>query len=220
MAQSGMDLKDLFLDFTTTIDVLGEKREIPLVENGEEIYVNNNNYGEYIQACLTNRVMDRIKPQLTELMLGFFEIVPEGLLTVFDYQELELLMCGLPRIDMIDWMENTEYAGSLELVGADYPLVEWFWEIVGCFDQEMKARLLQFVTGTSGVPSSGFSALKSHDNRSQKFTITGVSVESCLYPRAHTCFNRLDLPLYETKEELEEKLNLVVTMESTGFDLE
>ena len=34
-----------------------------------------------------------------------------------------------------------------------------------------------------------------------------------------TCFNRLDLPLYETKEDLLEKLKLVVTMRATGFDI-
>jgi E3 ubiquitin-protein ligase NEDD4 len=35
-----------------------------------------------------------------------------------------------------------------------------------------------------------------------------------------TCFNRIDLPLFETKEELEEKLKLAVTMSATGFDIE
>ena len=44
-------------------------------------------------------MMDRIKPQLNELLLGFFDVIPEPLLTVFDFQELELLMCGLPEID-------------------------------------------------------------------------------------------------------------------------
>jgi HECT-domain (ubiquitin-transferase) len=35
-----------------------------------------------------------------------------------------------------------------------------------------------------------------------------------------TCFNRIDLPLYETKAELKEKLMLAVSMSSTGFDIE
>ena len=35
-----------------------------------------------------------------------------------------------------------------------------------------------------------------------------------------TCFNRLDLPIYESKAELQEKLKLAVAMAATGFDLE
>jgi hypothetical protein len=35
-----------------------------------------------------------------------------------------------------------------------------------------------------------------------------------------TCFNRIDLPLYESREDLKEKLKLAVTMVATGFDIE
>jgi HECT-domain (ubiquitin-transferase) len=165
-------------------------------------------------------VMERVKPQLNELLLGFYDVIPEPLLTVFDFQELELLMCGLPVIDMKDWKSHTEYSGDYELVGGEYPTCQWFWDVVEEFDQEMKARLLQFVTGTSGVPARGFGVLQGGDGDIRKFTIHGVSVEIFPYPRAHTCFNRIDLPMYETKEELREKLKVAVTMAATGFDIE
>jgi len=45
-------------------------------------------------------------------LLGFYDIVPEPLLSVFDFQELELLLHGLPNIDMDDWVKNTEYTGE------------------------------------------------------------------------------------------------------------
>ena len=35
-----------------------------------------------------------------------------------------------------------------------------------------------------------------------------------------TCFNRIDLPMYDSKAELQEKLKLAVTMVATGFDIE
>jgi hypothetical protein len=31
---------------------------------------------------------------------------------VFDFQELELLLCGMPNIDIDDWIRNTEYGGD------------------------------------------------------------------------------------------------------------
>ncbi|CAM9364335.1 unnamed protein product, partial [Hapterophycus canaliculatus] len=39
-------------------------------------------------------------------------------------------------------------------------IVKWFWEVMGGFETEQLARVLQFVTGTSGVPSQGFAVLQ------------------------------------------------------------
>ena len=41
-----------------------------------------------------------------------------------------------------------------------------------------------------------------------------------VFPRAHTCFNRIDMPMYKTKAELQKFLTLAVSMEATGFDIE
>ena len=38
-------------------------------------------------------------------------------------------------------------------------------------------------------------------------------------PRAHTCFNQLDLPNYKNKEILIEKLMLAITEGKEGFNL-
>ena len=184
LATSGEDLSMLCLDFTTTQDIMGVKEEIELIPNGAKIEVDNDNFPEYLEACLKYRMLDRVKPQLNELLLGFFDVIPEPLLTIFDFQELELLMCGLPDIDLEDWKEHTEYSGECDHVGGDHQVCIWFWEVVGEFDRETKARLLQFVTGTSGVPSRGFGGLQGNDGNIRKFTIHGVGVDVCLYPRA------------------------------------
>mmetsp|Transcript_29660 Transcript_29660/g.53632 ORF Transcript_29660/g.53632 Transcript_29660/m.53632 type:complete len:741 (+) Transcript_29660:238-2460(+) len=220
LAKSGDDLSMLCLDFTTTQEVLGQKEEIELVKGGKDVEVNNDNFPEYLEACLKYRMLDRVKTQLNELLLGFFDVIPEPLLTIFDFQELELLMCGLPEIDLDDWMENTEYSGEYDGTDGDHEACIWFWEVVQELDQEFKARLLQFVTGTSGVPARGFGVLQGNDGNVRKFTIHGVHLNVCIYPRAHTCFNRIDLPMYTSKEELREKLKLAVTMVATGFDIE
>jgi E3 ubiquitin-protein ligase NEDD4 len=110
------------------------------------------------------------------------DVVPASLLTIFDFQELELLLCGLPTIDIEDWMDNTLYSGSFR--SQKDQVCQWFWEVVHEFQQEKKARLLQFVTGTSGVPAKGFACLQGNEGGIKKFTIHGVSLEICFYPRA------------------------------------
>ena len=43
-----------------------------------------------------------------------YDVIPEALLSVFDFQEVELLMCGLPHIDLSDWQKHTDYTGEFE----------------------------------------------------------------------------------------------------------
>merc|ERR1711971_126278 len=77
LADSGEDLEMLCLDFSTTQEVMGEKRVIDLIENGSDVEVNNDNFPEYLEACFKYRLLERVKPQLNELMLGFYDVIPE-----------------------------------------------------------------------------------------------------------------------------------------------
>lgn len=52
------------------------------------------------------------------------------------------------------------YFFSFQHCTPDTPVVKWFWEIVEQYSEEMRARLLQFVTGSSRVPLQGFKALQ------------------------------------------------------------
>jgi len=208
-------------DFTATEEVLGVKKVVELVENGANIDLNGENRAEYLEAYLRYAMLDRIKLQVTELLLGFYDVVPETLLTVFDFQELELTLCGLPQIDIDDWKLNTLYTGIFEKDKESNVVCRWFWDVVrNDFDREMKARLLQFVTGSSGVPTRGFEVLQAGDGNIKKFTIQGVALKDAMYPRAHTCFNRIDLPNYKSKKDLAEKLRLAVSTSATGFYME
>lgn len=69
---------------------------------------------------------------------------PQSLVSIFNDHELELLISGLPEIDVDDLRANTEYSGFT----AGSPVVQWFWEVVREMDAEQLALLVQFVTGT------------------------------------------------------------------------
>ncbi|KAF1598560.1 UNVERIFIED_CONTAM: E3 ubiquitin-protein ligase HECW1, partial [Eudyptes robustus] len=85
------------------------------------------------------------------------------------------------------------------------------------FNNEQRLRLLQFVTGTSSVPYEGFAALRG-SNGLRRFCIEKWGKITSL-PRAHTCFNRLDLPPYPSYSMLYEKL-LTAVEETSTFGLE
>jgi E3 ubiquitin-protein ligase HUWE1 len=46
---------------------------------------------------------------LRAFLEGFYQIIPKKLISIFDEQELELLISGLPTIDIEDLKSNTEY---------------------------------------------------------------------------------------------------------------
>jgi len=214
------DVEMACLDFTTVENEMGDIKNIELIPKGETFDVTNHNLMQYLMLMLEYRLIRRNNCQLKELVAGFYEVIPEPLLTIFDYQELELLLCGLPKIDIEDWMNNTEYSGLYEVDDGNCIVCEWFWEVVNEMDTEKRARLLQFVTATSSVPSRGFSVLQGSDGEVKLFTIHGVTLEDSAFPRSHTCFNRIDLPMYKSKEELKEKLNIAITTCVTGFSIE
>jgi hypothetical protein len=69
--------------------------------------------------------------------------VPRELICIFNDHELELLISGLPDIDVGDLRANTEYTGF----SPNSPVIQWFWQVVADMDKQDLALLLQFVTG-------------------------------------------------------------------------
>uniref|UniRef100_A0A1A8RKH0 E3 ubiquitin-protein ligase n=1 Tax=Nothobranchius rachovii TaxID=451742 RepID=A0A1A8RKH0_9TELE len=206
------DPEDLDLRFTIDEELFGETHQHDLKPDGSEIVVTNINKKEYINLVIQWRFVNRIQKQMMAFKEGFFELIPQDLIKIFDENELELLMCGLGDVDVKDWRQNTKYKNGY---CAEHIVIHWFWKTVLLMDAEKRIRLLQFVTGTSRVPMNGFAELYG-SNGPQLFTIEQWGTRDKL-PRAHTCFNRLDLPPYESFEELKEKLN--VAIENTqGFD--
>ena len=67
---------------------------------------------------------------------------------------------------------QTEYTGDFN-GQPNHKVVTWFWDTVRGFEHEQKAKLLQFVTGTSGVPVQGFGFLQGNDGNIRKFTLHG-----------------------------------------------
>lgn len=47
--------------------------------------------------------------RLYAFLEGFYDIIPKRLISIFNEQELELLISGLPNVDIEDLKANTEY---------------------------------------------------------------------------------------------------------------
>ncbi|XP_032254103.1 E3 ubiquitin-protein ligase HUWE1 isoform X5 [Phoca vitulina] len=202
------------LTFSTEVQEFGVCEVRDLKPNGANILVTEENKKEYVHLVCQMRMTGAIRKQLAAFLEGFYEIIPKRLISIFTEQELELLISGLPTIDIDDLKSNTEYhkyqSNSIQ--------IQWFWRALRSFDQADRAKFLQFVTGTSKVPLQGFAALEGM-NGIQKFQIHRDDRSTDRLPSAHTCFNQLDLPAYESFEKLRHMLLLAIQECSEGFGL-
>ncbi|KAG9266274.1 E3 ubiquitin-protein ligase NEDD4-like isoform X5 [Astyanax mexicanus] len=206
------DPMDLDLRFCIDEDNFGQTYQVDLKPSGSDMVVTNDNKKEYIDLVIQWRFVNRVQKQMNAFMEGFTELILIDLIKIFDENELELLMCGLGDVDVNDWRQHTVYKNGY---CPNHPVIQWFWKAVLLMDAEKRIRLLQFVTGTSRVPMNGFAELYG-SNGPQLFTIEQWGTPDKL-PRAHTCFNRLDLPSYESFDDLREKL-LMAVENAQGFE--
>ncbi|XP_030598042.1 E3 ubiquitin-protein ligase NEDD4-like isoform X4 [Archocentrus centrarchus] len=206
------DPTELDLRFCIDEDNFGQTYQVDLKPSGSDMVVTNENKKEYIDLVIQWRFVNRVQKQMNAFLEGFTELIQIDLIKIFDENELELLMCGLGDVDVNDWRQHTVYKNGY---CPNHPVIQWFWKVVLLMDAEKRIRLLQFVTGTSRVPMNGFAELYG-SNGPQLFTIEQWGTPDKL-PRAHTCFNRLDLPTYDSFEDLREKL-LMAVENAQGFE--
>ncbi|KAK9367078.1 hypothetical protein V1509DRAFT_648000 [Lipomyces kononenkoae] len=207
------DITDVITEtMSLEADDYGDKKIIDLVPHGRDISVTEDNKHEYVKLVVGYRLLTSVEEQLESFLTGFYDIVAKDLISIFNEQELELLISGLPDIDVDDWRNNTVYQNY----SPSSPQIQWFWRAVRSFDPEERAKLLQFVTGTSKVPLNGFAELEGMNGVS-RFSIHRDYGHKHRLPSSHTCFNQLDMPEYDSYEGLRNALLLAITEGREGF---
>ncbi|KAK2058850.1 HECT-domain-containing protein [Colletotrichum caudatum] len=207
------DITDIITEtFSVEDDEFGVTRTVDLCPNGRDIAVTEENKHDYVRLVVEHKLLSSVKEQMEHFLKGFHDIIPADLISIFNEQELELLISGLPDIDVDDWKSNTEYHNYTP----SSPQIQWFWRAVRSFDKEERAKLLQFVTGTSKVPLNGFKELEGM-NGVNRFNIHRDYGNKERLPSSHTCFNQLDLPEYESYEMLRQQLMKAITAGSDYF---
>lgn len=185
-------------------------RSHELIPNGANVMVTEENKLYYLDMLAQHRLRACVKDQMAALLKGLNELIPDNLLSIFDENELELLVCGATDYSVSDLKMNHVVIGS----SYDFlKVLDWFWKALASFADEEFARLLQFVTGSSRLPPGGFAEL------SPRFTITTSLMRPGTLPLAHTCFNQICLPDYDSFEDFERSLRIAITEGNEGFGL-
>ena len=207
-----LDVLGLDLTFSTEVHSFGRSQIVDLIPKGRSINVTEENKERYVKEVCQHRMTKSIENQIKAFLDGFHELAKPNLISIFNAKELELLISGLPDIDVFDLKKNTEYQGYK----ASDKEIRWFWNIIFSLNRSQKAAFLQFVTGSSKVPLAGFAELQGMRGI-QKFSIHKAGGSKTALMSAHTCFNALDLPQYESEEIMKQKLLLAIEEGNGGF---
>ena len=198
--------EELDTNFVVVDDKFGEKLDIPLKPNGENIMVDSENKDEYVELYLDWYFNKSIEEVFNSFEKGFYKVFNRDLCKILSPEELELIICGTQFLDFNELKKGCKY----EEYTKDSETIKYFWEILLEFNEEEKKKFLSFVTGCDRAPIDGLGSLA--------ITISNGGTDLNQLPSAHTCFNNLILPDYKNKEAIKKKIHIAINY-SEGFGL-
>ncbi|DBA87172.1 TPA: hypothetical protein ACH3X2_005178 [Trebouxia sp. C0005] len=148
---------DLATTFSVEEDNFGELQTHELKPDGSKIAVTNSNRQEYVDLHTKWVLEDSIQTQFAAFDEGFHQVCGGLTLRLFQYEELELLVCGLPHLDFAELKEAAQYDGGYH---PQHPVIVQFWQVVMALTFEQKKSFLRFCTGCDRAPVEGLSGLK------------------------------------------------------------
>ena len=160
----------------------------------------------YITQMTEKVVFESIRPQMTQIRNGIYEVIPYGHLSFLTVDEVTTLFRGPLEIQLHELRAATSYTPP----ESDYnrSVYTWIWRIIEAFSEEQKQDLLRFVSGSPFVPVHGFAGLNGDRKWMQISLEEGLPIDSL--PRAQICFTQLRLPRYTSLEIMRERLSFAI----------
>jgi hypothetical protein len=162
----------------------GMEREV--FAGSRRIPVTFHNRKEYCEKVLQLR-LNEFDPFIAAISKGLYEVVSTQTIRLFTAAQLEELVCGNPVFDMALWKSKSDISGLSKEQG------ELFWKVLESLSPQEKSAFVRFAWGRSRLPSV----------RDFKTTMRVTSTgRKNMLPVSHTCFFSIELPAYETEDEM------------------
>ncbi|KAI0988858.1 hypothetical protein GJ496_004425 [Pomphorhynchus laevis] len=202
------DFQDVFcLTMSVEKDAFGKITTVDLINNGRNIPVTLENANEYVQAYIEHLFNASVEQQFRQFYNGFHQVMSSAILRMFQPAELMTMIVGTRNYDFDLIQKYVRYEGVFY---ADHQVIKWFWDVIREFSSKEKKLFLVFLTGTDRFPMVGLNTFR--------IIIHPTYGGDEYFPVAHTCFNRLDLPVYSSKAILKAKLSEAIQHDK-GFTL-
>ncbi|KAI9367350.1 hypothetical protein BJX61DRAFT_312753 [Aspergillus egyptiacus] len=197
--------------FVADIDRYGDVVTIPLCAGGENKPVTNANRREFVDLFVQYHLDTAVTRQFEPFRRGFFSVCGGNALSLFRPEEIELLVRGSDEpLDVRSLRAVATYLNWSTQKPELVPVVQWFWDYFERTKPEAQRKILSFITSSDRIPAMGATSLN--------IQLVCLGEDSPRFPTAHTCFNRLGLYRYATREKFERLLSEAV-LNSEGFGL-
>lgn len=112
----------IFETFSVATEEFGEDKIVDLIPRGRDVPVTEKNKHIYVEAAMNFRATGGIRPQLGELLKGFYQVIPKDSIQGFNCEELSMLLNGTSPCIMFSPVD-TPRAPKAALCVALNPLV-------------------------------------------------------------------------------------------------
>ena len=182
-ARTQGDFDDLMID------------EIPRSDLVEPLSFENKD--AHVARAILNIVTNDQPDLFARIAEGFREILPKDTFREMGLDMMKKLLCGEVDFTADELLSRIDFTDSLHSSWTR-ERKEWMVQMIQGFNQERLRKLLRFVTGYNTPPVGGIAGL---DSRISFQAFRPDDLPRRL-PRAHTCFKSLDMPQYNTREEM------------------
>lgn len=195
------DPEQLNMTFTNSFDM-------PLIRNGDKIFLNESNKNEYIKLMIKDILIKSCNHSMHVLKSGFLKNANTNRLKMFlTSNDVKMIANGTDFINVEEWKKYTIYSPDMS------DEINKFFNIISLWPQDKLGKLLKFITGSSVVPAYGFNDYK---NRGGSISIRFMRNPNNL-PVSHTCNNSIELPRNCAIDTLERKLLMAIEYDSFEF---
>ena len=205
------DVQETFeLTFTHDSEQYGQLISRDLKPGGKELAVTNENRAEYVELYVNHIVNTLPKNEIAEFVRGFKMVMDGQAFQLLKAHELELIVVGSPELDIAALEDAARYEDTDEGgFNENHVAVGYFWSYAKGLGEEGRKKLLTFITSSDRVPVGGCKNLR---------IVISKHGDNTHLPAAHTCFNHLLLPEYDSQEQLQQKFDAAIS-EGGGFHI-
>jgi hypothetical protein len=155
---------------------------------------------EYCDSVLAARLSEFDK-QIAAIERGLTEVISCRVLSLFSWEQVEILVSGDPNIDMDIWKSKTD------ATGIPAKTLALFWEVMESLSQQERSGFVRFAWGRSRLP-----AVKDFTTKMRLTNAGRIKL-----PVSHTCFFSIELPEYLTLDEMRHGILTVINFGVGGI---
>eukprot|EP00347_Sterkiella_histriomuscorum_P020695 403336831 len=206
--------------FETWSVTLSDETLLELREQGKETRVEYEDRLDYVKQAIKARLSE-CSLQCEAIKRGISKIVPEALLNMVTYNELDTWVCGKNTVDVDLLKRHTKYGGDKKttILNEDSRRIKWFWEVLREFTEEDKQKFIKFCWGQQRLPANDEEFIRRQVRFMIKPAMKNTHGDGAL-PKADTCFFNLELPDYSSQEIMKQRILLAIYTDSDSMNAE